>query len=430
MRVAFVINQFPPYITSGLGRYAEHIHAPLAELVDLEVFSLNDGGLPRHSSTPQGTPVHRPVGRIFRRLLDHDVNRTRRRDFVLLTAHVIVSNLRYVAQIAIRREARPDIVAVHDSTNFVCALLLRLAFRVPLVFHVHTTEYGVASRKTIRDPLGLFAAIERTIARLSESVIVATPEVRAQLEEAGWPKGRTEVVPLGGTFEREVPTMAGDLAAARRRAADLRLRLGISPATRMLLFVGRLEEQKGVIPLVRALPLVRTAIPDVIVVFLGQGDAAGVQKEARLLDVSDGIVHVGGFVEGEELMAYYQAADLCVFPSLFEPFGLVAAEAMSLGVPTILGDGFSRIFSGDPDASAVRRVESRSSRSIAAAIIALLLDDEERQRLGAAGASLAAAAFSWPRAAARTAEIYREAASSRRAWPRTRRGRSAHSSAP
>jgi glycogen(starch) synthase len=103
-------------------------------------------------------------------------------------------------------------------------------------------------------------------------------------------------------------------------------------------------------------------------------------------------------------------ADLCVFPSLFEPFGLVATEAMALARPVILGDGFSRLFLGDPDRPAVRYVRSADPGSIADAVIDLMHDPAARRALAANGERFVRERLSWARTAKETIEVYRAAA--------------------
>ncbi|GAA3215181.1 glycosyltransferase family 4 protein [Actinocorallia longicatena] len=407
MRIAVLVNQYPPNVTAGLGRYAELITPHLARDHELTVFTLNDGGLPRYRRA-DGVGVFRPrlplLGRITGR---RRLNRTRGREFLLLTAGVLASNLHYVRWL--RRGRRPDLVAVHDSTNFLAALLCHHLLRLPLVLHVHTTEYGVADERTVPDPLGLFAALERWLARVSRRVVVATPEVRDQLLAAGWTRTPIDVVCLGGTYEEVLADPGFDRDALAGAAADLRERLGLTGGGPVLLFVGRIERQKGVYQLLDALPKIVAAHPGLRLVIVGEGDAEGVARIAAGHGVAENVLASGAFVGGPELRAHYAMADLCVFPSLFEPFGLVATEAMALGRPVVLGDGFSRIFEGDPDEPAALYVRGSDPGDIADVLTRALADPGLRAELGARGERLVGERLSWARAAALTTEAYRAA---------------------
>ncbi|MFI7107577.1 glycosyltransferase family 4 protein [Nonomuraea sp. NPDC050227] len=406
MRIACVVNQFPPNVTAGLGRYVELITPWLARDHELTVHTLNVGGLPVDERV-DGVTVHRPRVRLpgarGRRL-----NRTRRAEFLLLAAQVVVSDWRYVRRL--RRGGRPDLVAVHDSTNFLAALLCHHLLRLPVVLHVHTTEYGVAAQRSIRDPLNLFAALERHLARISRRVVVATPEVREQLLAAGWRRTPIDVVPLGGTYERVVADPAFDRDALRGGAAALRRRLGLSERDKVLLFVGRIERQKGVYQLLEAMRTASAAVPGLRLLIVGEGDEVGVRRIVGATGLRGRVLTSGRFVTGRELLEYYELADACVFPSLFEPFGLVATEAMALGRATVLGDGFSRIFLGDdPARPAARFVRAAEPADIARGIIDVMSDEALRRSLGERGERFVRESLSWERAAAATTAVYRAA---------------------
>ena len=408
MRIAYVVNQFPPYITAGLGRYVERIVPHFDGPHRLAVFTLNDGTMPEHEKRGTVT-VYRPRNRVLAAIgRRRRLNRTRRADFLLLAANVVVSNWRYFLRLRrARGDARPDLVAVHDSTNFLCGLLCHHVLRLPVVLHVHTTEYGVAVQRSITDPLGVFAAVERWLGRISRRVVVPTPEVRDQLAAAGWDPAKIDVICLGGTFEGRLD--ASGRTALRADAVRLRARLGIPADAPVLLFVGRIERQKGVYQLLDAMPRIAAAVPELRLVIVGEGDEAGLRRIAAGSGLAGRVLTSGGWVDGRELPAYYEMADACVFPSLFEPFGLVATESMALGKPTILGDGFSRVFLGDPDRPAARYVRAADPEDIARTVIEVMTDPELRRVLGERGERLVRDRLSWARTAEETIAVYRAA---------------------
>ncbi|MEU4512541.1 glycosyltransferase family 4 protein [Nonomuraea wenchangensis] len=402
MRIACIVNQFPPNVTAGLGRYVELITPHLARDHHLTVHTPNDGALPVDERV-DGVAVHRPRVRLPGR--GRRLNRTRRAEFLLLALRVVASNWRYVRRL--RRGPRPDLVAVHDSTNFLAGLLCHYLLRLPVVFHVHTTEYGVAPQRSIADPLNLFAALERWLARVSRRVVVATPEVREQLLAAGWRRTPIDVVPLGGTYEPVLADPAFDREALRAEAAELRRSLGLAERDRVLLFVGRIERQKGVYQLLEAMREVEKAVPGVRLVIAGEGDETGVRRITAATGLHGKVVCSGRFVPARELMAYYELAEVCVFPSLFEPFGLVATEAMALGRAVVLGDGFSRIFIGpDPARPAVRFVRASEPADIARGVAEVMADATLRRALARRGERLVREGLSWERAAAETLAVY------------------------
>ncbi|GAA2278396.1 glycosyltransferase family 4 protein [Nonomuraea roseoviolacea subsp. roseoviolacea] len=410
MKIAYVVTQFPPNISAGLGRYVEQMVPYLARDHRLAVFTLNDGRLPAHERDGAVT-VHRPLGRLLGAISGgRRLNRTRRAEFLLLTATVVLSNWRYFA--LLRRAGpggRPDLVAVHDATNFLCGLLCHYVLRLPVVYHVHTAEYGAARHRDVADPLGVFAGLERWLGRIARRVVVPTPDMREELAAAGWDRAAIEVVPLGGTFERVLADPAFDRRELRARAMDLRARLGIPATAPVLLFVGRLDRQKGVHQLLAAMPEIVRALPDLRLVLVGEGDLAGVRRTVEESGLRGHVLASGEFVGRDELLRHYEMADACVFPSLFEPFGLVATEAMALARPTILGDGFSRVFLGDPARPAARFVRAADPGDIAAGVIEVMTDPELRSALAGRGERFVRERLSWARAAGETLSVYQAA---------------------
>lgn len=394
MRIAYVVNQFPPLVTSGLGRYVEAMHPHLTAEHRLAVFTVNDGRLPAYSADGTLT-VHRPMGRLLRAIVRRRrLNRTRRPDFALLALNVLVANLRHVRGIrSMHRAEVLDVIAVHDVTNVLAAVLCHRLLRVPIVFHLHTTEYSLAPHRTVGS-LGLGRRLERHLGRIAARVVVPSPEIRDQLVADGWDPSRIDVILQGNPLAGAVPS---------GRPPEL-------PADRtILLFVGRLETQKGVFTLVEALSTVVAADPSVLLVAVGGGDRDRVLTLARAHGLENQVLLIDRFLGRDELPDWYAAADVCVLPSLFEPFGLVAAEAMSLGRPVVLGDGFSRVFAGAPDAPAAVYASSTDPADLARVLLEVLADPALRKILGENARRLAAT-FSWQHTATRTLATYARAA--------------------
>lgn len=404
LHVVCVITQFPPYVTTGVGRYIESIHPHLATQAKLTVVTINPGGL-RSEHRESALTVVRTRGRVLGRLTSRRrLNHTRPLDFAVLTANVIANNLRffrYIRSLAARE--RIDVIAVHDSTNFVATLLCHWFVDVPIVFHLHSTEYTLAERRVITDPWGLFRRIERKIGRLSASVVVPTPDLRDALVDEGWDGKRINVVPLGNTFEDRDAWVPPPVAEVKHR-------WGIPVDATLIVFVGRLAEQKGVVPLVTAMRAVVDVHEQAHLLLVGEGDVASVRRAAQASGVGDHVWLTNRFVDTDEVAAVLSAADVCAFPSLFEPFGLVALEAMSLAKPVVLGDGFSQTFAGDPDRPAVRYVQGDDPDDIARVLVELIGDEGLRTTLGQRAVELVRTRFSWRHSADATIGIYRRAA--------------------
>jgi glycosyltransferase involved in cell wall biosynthesis len=283
-------------------------------------------------------------------------------------------------------DLRPDVVSVWNMGAMSLGLLTTIADRgIPMVYAV-CDEWPVyaprldAWTRLFRDRPRWLGAAARAVTRLP----VAPPDLgrtgafcfvsdfaRRRAEAAGWTFPRATVV-YSGIERSEFPTPAD---AGRR------------PWRWRLLFVGRLDERKGLETLVRALALLpQEATLDVV----GPGDA---EFRARV----DGLVADLGlgarvtFAEGprSELAARFAAADVFVFPSEWEePFGLVPVEAMACATPVVAtGTGGSAEFLADGRNCLL--VPPRDPEAVAAAVRRLAGDGDLRARLVAGGLATA-----------------------------------------
>jgi len=191
----------------------------------------------------------------------------------------------------------------------------------------------------------------------------------------------------------------------------VRDRLGIRAQQRVAMFVGSLDSahhsKSGVPVLIEAAARLRD--PNLFVLIVGDGDRLGAYKALAVDRGVGGRVRFVGKVPNPELPRMYAAADLVVQASQrYEPFGLVAVEAMACGKPVIVSDlpGVRRVV-GDAGGGVLAR--PGDPEDVAAKISALLADSAEMQRLSAAGRAGVERLFDWARIGARLEETYREA---------------------
>jgi glycosyltransferase involved in cell wall biosynthesis len=281
--------------------------------------------------------------------------------------------------------------------------------RVPVVATVHdiggeqdgARAYGLARRifSGVVVPRGLAAAARLIV--ISEATRAALARVDGALAE------RAVLVPNGVDLDRFHP---GDPAAARREGARP---LGIEGP--YVLYTARLEHpSKNHVTLIRAFQAARRrlGVPHRLVLVGAEWHGAEVILEA--VRASAGAVIHAGFVAEELVAPLIRGADLVVFPSLFEGFGLPAIEALACGVP-LVASAASPIREVVGDAALV--VDCREERALASAIESALSDDALRRQLRAAGPRRAAA-FGWEACARRTVEVLGDAAARRAASPR------------
>ncbi len=233
-----------------------------------------------------------------------------------------------VLEFSARQAVSYDLIHSHYWLSGLVGQALKAAWDVPHVTMFHTLgeiKNRASSRENETD---LRIRSEAEIIQGADRVICATEQERSLISQlyAAAP-GKVSVIPLGVDLDRFQPQ---DKEAARAE-------LGLE-GQRIVLFVGRIEPLKGVDILINAAAMLDSDI-DCSVLIVG-GDEASEAELAQLRDLTreQGIenrVAFVGAIDRDKLPLYYNAADVCVVPSHYESFGLVAVEAMASGVPVV-----------------------------------------------------------------------------------------------
>jgi glycogen(starch) synthase len=236
------------------------------------------------------------------------------------------------------------------------------------------------------------------MARRANALIVCSYYMRGHVADIfDIDERRIAVIP-NGIDPSELRAVA-DLHALRREFA--------APHEKLVLLVGRLVYEKGFQLALDALPAVIDLLEDVRFLVAGSGTHEGeLRAQAERLGLSEHGVFVG-WIGDDVLHSLYRIADLCVVPSIYEPFGLVALEAMASGCPCIVADtgGLREVV---PVGERVGlRFNGGDAEHLAVMIERLLVDDELRGRL-VTEASEHVLRFDWDDIAQRTRGVYGE----------------------
>ena len=341
--------------------------------------------LARHKRHPEGVPnwaVHRlPIGRGLR---------------WPVAALVLPPAIRRVY-----RATRFDVLRVHSLRYIGPAALAARAWYgvdVPIVAHHHHL-----------DPSWLNPIIEGRVMRAVERVIVGSEFARRQAaEELGVPAEKFAVVPYG--VDRALAPGPKPEALARR--------LGVADSP-VALFLGSLEPRKNLAFLLDVWQEVARTRADAKLIVAGGGPLLGeLQARARASGVEPSVV-LTGHVPAAEKLDYYRLADMLVFPSTMEGFGLVVAEAMSCGLPVLISNRGSLPELIVPAAGGL--VADPTDRdAFVRGILTLLGDATIRRRFGTANRERVERLFRWDVCAAATARVYEEVLE---AWRARRRAR-------
>ncbi len=239
---------------------------------------------------------------------------------------------------------------------------------------------------------------ERAVAQRADRIICAGEGERDLLRELyGVPASRVSIVPCGVDTLNFRP-MDG------RRAKEL---MGLDPDIPVLLFVGRIEPLKGIDVVIRASAHLEGRFQLLVV----GGDAKDLrrkrdlQKLAREIGVAGNVVFADA-VPHSELPGVYNAADVCVVPSYYESFGLVALEAMACGVP-VVASRVGGLKETVQDGRTGYLVPWRCPEPFAERLDLLLTNESLRRTLGRE-ARAAAERFRWPEIAAQVETVYHD----------------------
>ena len=380
MRVAMLSWEYPPLVVGGISAHVEGLAQALVRAGhEVVVFSLHHADVP-DDMTVDGVRVLR-ARTDLPWIPDGD-----------LVARMASANHQLVQLAAQLGTWRPDVVHAHDWLVAWAGDTLRALWGIPLVATIHATERG---RHGGHLPPGMPAAINAAEWWLTyqarEVICCSRFMAREVVDGFDLPLDKLHLVPNGVDPRLWAP-------AAPNGA-------GREP---LVLAWGRVQYEKGFQVLASAIALLRQRVPGIHCVIAGRGSyLPDLQSHIDLEGVSD-IVQLAGFVPDTDLRALLHRAGCAVIPSLYEPFGIVALEAMAAGAPTIVArtGGLAEILDGT---GAGLLFEPGSAEELASAIEKVLTDPGAAAALTSAAADLLGEHYSWDAIAVSTLAVYAQA---------------------
>jgi glycosyltransferase involved in cell wall biosynthesis len=408
LRIGFFVWEYPPTLVGGLGTYAEYITREYVELGhDVTVFTLNPGNL-KTREIVGGVEVHRPLiadaANVFPLFVTEDLRRwgTNIRFFNDIFLYNILSSTKFVNELIRKEGYKYDIACVHDWLSSTAGNIIKNETKIPVVFHVHSTEWGRSGGQGSE----VVSHLETQMAQRADHLITVSSAMFEDLVRHGWPGSKISVVWNGVDPERYDPAKV-----KAQEIEEVRKRHDIPDDGCMLLFLGRLTWVKGVRNLVQAMPLVLRDFPKTKLVILGKGEEQrDIDEITSRLGIKENVECRFEFVSEQERIAHYAASDVCVFPSIYEPFGIVSLEAMSMAKPVVVGAqgvvGFrEQVISSGEDQNGVH-VNGNDPADIAWGIKEVLKDPERAKKWGKNGRKRVLQYFTWRKAAEQTLQIY------------------------
>jgi glycogen(starch) synthase len=393
VRILLVSWEYPPVLVGGLGRHVEALGRELAVAGhDVVVLSRRPTGTDA-TTHPTALEGDGPL-RVLRVAEDPPLLEFGR-DLVAWTLAWQHAAVR--AALTCLRDWRPDVVHAHDWLAAHAGIALAEVHEVPLVATVHATEAGRNAGRLATPLQRQVHSAEWWLARRADALITCSAAMRDEVTALFGPSLAPIEVVHNGIAPREWAVDPARAAAARARWAP-----GGGP---LLVNFGRLEYEKGVQDLLAALPLVRQRRPGTRLVVVG----TGTQREmlaARARDhgVADDVAFAGRLSD-TDLAAAVAAADAVVLPSRYEPFGIVALEAVAAGAPLVAArsGGLAEIV---VDGVTGVSFPAGDVAALADAVGRVLDDPAAAARRAERGRARLATDFAWAGIAERTVGVY------------------------
>jgi glycogen synthase len=390
-RVLLLSWEYPPVIEGGLARHVRKLAEALVRqgvAVDVLTRGIGDRSELAEPGGAElaGVTVHRVREPSWPRDLNRFVGWVERMNDDMLAAGE-----------ALAEEHAYDLIHGHDWLVAKASAALADRLEVPYMTTIHATEHGRHQGWVQDYPQSHIHAVERWMAGRADAVVVCSYYMRGHVADIfDIDERRITVIPNGVDPSELRPV--GDLQALRLQYAK--------PHEKLVLLVGRLVYEKGFQLALDALPDVIDEVGNVRFVVAGSGPhEEALKTQAQRLGLSPHGTFLG-WIGDDKLHSLYRISDLCVVPSIYEPFGLVALEAMASGCPCIVADtgGLREVV---PQGERVGlRFNGGDAEHLGVMIERLLVDGELRDRL-VTEASEHVLRFDWDDIAQRTRKMYR-----------------------
>jgi glycogen synthase len=402
MRISLLTNEYPPNVYGGAGVHIEYLSRELALVEggahDVQVLSFGDQDRTEGSLRVQGiqSPAKLPAREPrHAKMLD-----------ALLRDLVMVGTV-----------DAPDIIHCHTWYTQLAGCLARPLTGAKLVLTTHSLEpHRPWKREQLGTAYDVSAWIEGTAYRTADGIIAVSQSMKEDVQSLyGVDPDRVRVIHNGIDPDEYQP----------RHDPDGLRALGVDPDVPMVLFVGRITRQKGILHLVRALRHLKPGMQVVLCAGAPDTEEIGAEMAAVMEEVVRDapvkVVWIPEMLPKPQVISLYSHADVFVCPSVYEPFGIINLEAMACetpvvasavgGIPEIVVPGETGTLvplEAEGDGSVEPRDPEAFSRALADAVNELMDAPERRAAMGKAARERVLAHFSWRAIAVQTVAFYRD----------------------
>lgn len=387
MKILMLTWEYPPRIVGGIARVVHDLSKRLIkDGHEVTVVTYRDNtDIPEYEND-KGVNVYRVDNYMI-----HPNNFI---DWIMQLNFNLVSKATEI----INKEGGFDVIHAHDWLVTYAAKTLKNAYDIPIVATIHATEAGRNSG--IHDETQRYINdTEWLLTYEASEVIVNSNYMKNEIKRLfGLPFDKINVIPNGINLSN-FTGIERDFDFRRQYAMD---------NEKIILYVGRLVYEKGIQHLIAAMPKILSNYHDAKLIIAGRGGMIDELKaEATNLGLNNK-VYFTGYLDSKQVQKMYKCADVAVFPSTYEPFGIVALEAMLAGVPTVVSDvgGLDEIVTHGVDGM---KSYAGNANSIADSVTALLYDHQLAANISKKAKQKVKEQFNWEKIAQDTHFTYEKA---------------------
>lgn len=387
MKILALAWEFPPRIVGGIARHVAELYPEIIKLGhEVHLLTVEFGSAPRYEVV-EG--IH-----LYRCAVAHG------NDFFHWIANMNESMGKLAGEL-LKDQDDFDLIHAHDWLVGDAAIALKHIFKLPMIATIHATEYGRYNGiHNLRQEY--INGKEKLLAHEAWRVIVCSQYMRDEIQRVfQTPAEKIDVVYNGIRPEKKLHGNQFDRIKFRRRFANDR--------EKIIYYVGRMTYEKGVSVLLDAAPKVIAQMGHTVkFIIIGGGNTNRLQHQAMSLGIWEQC-YFTGFMSDTDLDKFQTIADCAVFPSLYEPFGIVALESFAARVPVVVSDtgGLPEVVQHNYTGIVTH---ANDSDSLAWGILEVLTNPVHSQYLVNNAYRTIAERFSWDDLAKQTVTVYRQVA--------------------
>lgn len=352
MKILMLTWEYPPRVVGGISKVVYDLsHKMVKEGNEVTVVTYRDGDNVKYYENDKGVEVYRVDNYMIRP--NNFIDWIMQLNFNMITK----------ANEIINKNGKFDVIHAHDWLVAYSAKSIKESYNIPLISTIHATESGRNSgihdetQRYINDS-------EWMLTYESSEVIVNSNYMKNEVQRLfGLPYDKINVIPNGVNLQL-FSNVNIDYDFRRQYAMD---------NEKIILYVGRLVYEKGIQNLIAAMPKVLDRYHDSKLIICGRGGMIDeLREQVKYLGIENK-VYFAGYCDSKKMQKMYKCADVAVFPSTYEPFGIVAIESMLSGTPTIVSDvgGLNEIIEHGVTGM---KSYAGNANSIADSVLSLLFD--------------------------------------------------------